>query len=286
MRSWMLVPLTARGQRIGVLTLVAAESGRQYGQDDLAFAENLAGRIALAIDNAKLYQQAQKAVQLREDVLAIVSHDLKSPLSSINLSAGHLWQWTSDHKARRLLENIQRSASRMSRLLLDLLDMARIGSGQFSIETDDCPVVGLLQEAAEMLEPAAEYRGRQLRVCIGVEDGLIVQCDRSRLLQVLENLLSNAIKFCRPGDTITLRAAPDPHGVRIAVEDTGQGIPEEAIPHLFDPYWSGSEHRKLGAGLGLYISRGILDAHGARLTVESQVGEGSTFSFTLPVQQG
>lgn len=282
LRSWMCVPLIARGQRIGVLTLIAAESGRVYGQEDLVFAQNLAGRIALAIDNARLYEQAQQAVKVREDVLAIVSHDLKSPLSAINLSAGRLWEGTDDHRSRRLLENIQRATTRMNRLLLDLLDMARIGSGQFSVEPEPCSVAGLLTEATELLQPAAEDRGRTLRLCLAVDESVRVECDRNRLLQVLENLLSNAIKFCRPGDTITLRADPVAGGVCIAVEDTGQGIPAEAVPHLFDPYWSGHEHRKLGSGLGLYISRGILRAHGGRLEVESEVGRGSRFYFVLP----
>jgi signal transduction histidine kinase len=285
LHSWMCVPLNARGQRLGVLTLVAAESGRAYGVEDLAFAQDLADRIALALDNARLYADAQQAVRVREDVLAVVSHDLKNPLAAINLSAAHLWQWATDSKARRLLENIQRTTGRMNRLLGDLLDMARIGSGQFDVEPGACPVAELLREAVELLQPVAEERKRLLQLDLKVVEGMAVTCDRGRILQVIENLLSNAIKFCRPGDLITLSAAPVGQAVRIAVADTGQGIPPEALPRLFDPYWSGQEHRKFGTGLGLYIGQGILAAHGGRLQVSSRVGKGSTFFFDLPLAE-
>lgn len=285
LRSWMCVPLSARGQRLGVLTLVAAESGRNYGPQDLIFAQDLADRVAMALDNARLYAEAQQAVRVREDVLAVVSHDLKSPLAAINLSAAHLWRWASDSKARRLLENIQRTTGRMNRLLGDLLDTARIGSGQFDIEPCACPVAELVGEAFELLQPVAEERKRLLQLELKIEEGLAVACDRGRILQVIENLISNAIKFCRPGDRITLSAERVGEKVRIAVADTGQGIPPESLPHLFDPYWSGQEHRKFGTGLGLYIGQGILAAHGGRLLVVSRVGRGSSFYFDLPLAE-
>lgn len=136
-----------------------------------------------------------------------------------------------------------------------------------------------------MLRPVAEELDRRLQIECRVPAGVRVRGDRNRLLQVMENLLSNAVKFSRPGDLIIVLAEPAAEGVRVAVQDSGQGIPPESVPKLFESYWSGSQHRALGAGLGLYISRGILLAHGVDISVESKVGRGSTFSFILPLAE-
>ena len=169
----------------------------------------------------------------------------------------------------------------MERLIGDLLDMAGIQAGRLAVEKKPEDLRELLSEALDLQEALAREKG--LRLVRELElDGATVPCDRGRVHQVLTNLIGNAIKFCSPGDTITVRATRRERDVEIAIRDTGPGIAPGALPHVFDPYWSAREHAQQGTGLGLYIARGIVEAHGGRMGATSELGVGSTFTFTLP----
>ncbi|HEV8246776.1 MAG TPA: PAS domain-containing protein, partial [Polyangiaceae bacterium] len=247
LRSLLSVPLQARGRTLGVWTF--ATSARSYDQDDLAIVSELAARAALAVDNAELYQAAQRAIRFRENVLAVVSHDLKNPLGVITMSAGLLLrkvpELASDPQLNKHLEAIHRASKRMDRLIADLLDMGSIQAGRLAMQCQWEAMPPLLQEAVMAQEAIARDKGLKLRTEFAC-DGAYVFCDRNRLLQVLSNLIGNAVKFSRPGDTITVAAILEGHEMICAVNDTGPGINSVDLPHVFDPYWSGRRHENQG----------------------------------------
>jgi signal transduction histidine kinase len=170
----------------------------------------------------------------------------------------------------------------MDHLLSDLLDMASLQAGRLSIERKPEDPASVVAEVFELHEPLAREKGLALHRELEL-DGERLLCDRDRLLQVFGNLVGNAIKLCRPGDTITIQGAVNDGEVRFGIADTGPGIPGSELPHIFEPYWSSERHAKRGTGLGLYISKGIVEAHEGQLWVESRHGAGSTFYFTLPL---
>jgi signal transduction histidine kinase len=240
--------------------------------------------VASAIDNANLYRQALRATRTRDEVLAIVSHDLRNPLHAITLGAGQLLKQVGDdpsrHFEKRLIEGVVRAATRTKTLIQDLLDVSCVEAGELVVSPESCPVAELIQEAmAENLPMAAE---RSQSLTWTVAPGIAaVQADRKRILQVLGNLLSNAVKFTPAGGRIALRVTRHGDRVWFAVSDTGPGIPVADQAHIFDRFWQARHARRAGAGLGLSIARGIVAAHGGRLWVESTPGEGSTFLFDL-----
>jgi PAS domain S-box-containing protein len=285
-RSMMIVPLVARGRTLGVITFASTQSGRRYGQGDLVLAEGLAGRAALSIDNARLYREAQESSRARDEVLAVVSHDLRNPLNVIGLGAAALLKHLPEEGPavawRKQAETIRRSADRAVHLIEDLLDVAKIEAGRLVVQRVPEAVVPLLEEAIELHRPLAEARG--LRLERESEEPLPrVLVERNRVLQVFSNLIGNALRFTPSGGRITVKAKrKDDGAVCFSVKDTGTGIAPEHVPHLFDRFWQAQGGRE-GAGLGLTISKGIIEAHGGTLWVESTPGQGSTFSFTLPV---
>lgn len=236
------------------------------------------------ISERKQAEEALRAaIRAREEVLAVVSHDLRNPLGAVHMSAGVLARKLSpDRRVRKHVETIQRSASRMDHLIGDLLDMASIQVGRLAVERKPENPDLLVTEAILSHEPSAKEKGVSIvrRVC-GLQ-GWCLSCDRERILQVLGNLIGNAIKFCRVADVITIHGELVGKDARLSVCDTGPGIPEDELPHVFEPYWSAQRHAKKGTGLGLYISKGIVEAHGGHLWVESKSGGGAAFHFTLP----
>jgi signal transduction histidine kinase len=291
-RSLIIVPLAARGRTFGALTVITAESGRQLTATELGLTSELARRIASAIDNARLYQQAQRAVRLRDDVLAIVSHDLKNPLSVVDLAVRLLKRreaaQAADTRNDKQLDAIQRSAERMRTLIDDLLDLASIQARQFTVEPEPHRAADLLQEALDFHLPLATEEGITMEQSQRPPDDVWVSCDRRRIWQVLSNLIGNALKFCRPGDRVDVRGAiaddlPQGRCFRFTIEDTGPGISPEDLPRLFQAYWSGGTQPRRSTGLGLFIAKGIVEAHGGRLSVDSVLNRGSRFCFTLPL---
>ncbi|MGK4007735.1 GAF domain-containing sensor histidine kinase [Sorangium sp. So ce1036] len=288
LQRYISVPLVTRGAMLGVLTIASGRDDLPYGPDDRALAEDLGRRAALAIDNARLYESAQRAIRAREELVAVVSHDLKSPLATIVMNTSLLRRKlpSSDESAelRRPVERIQKSADRMNRLIRDLLDLAKLDGGHVSIQPVAHDVAGLVSDAIELLREEAAEKSLRLEqgIELGVERAL---CDRDRILQVIANLVGNAIKFTPAGGEITLRAQPWGREVLLSVRDTGPGIPEDQRSRIFERYWQAKETAHQGTGLGLSIAKALVEVHGGRIWVESEVGEGSTFFFTLPMAE-
>lgn len=281
-KSLIIVPLQARGQTFGAMVLGSAQPGR-FTPADLELAGELARRAALAMNNARLYQDARHATHIRDQVLRIVAHDLRNPLNTISLSAGLLLESLPEQlaKERDQLALIQRSVDRANRLIRDLLDVARIEARGIAVDRAPHDAAALVREAAELHRPLAEEKGLQLEVHLP-EDLPAVYVDRDRVLQVLGNLLGNAIEFTPRGGRITVRAERLDGQVRCSVSDTGPGIPEDQLPHIFEPFWQATKRTGEGAGLGLTIARAIIQAHGGQIWAESKPGAGTTFYFTLP----
>jgi PAS domain S-box-containing protein len=286
LNSFMVVPLAARGRILGVITFAYAESGRRYTPEDLEMAAELGRRAGLAVEAARLYQASCRAVQARERLLAIVSHDLRNSLATILLNASAVLEAPSGAGvAPPVFEQLQwiaRSAEQMSRLISDLLDASAIELGRFSIEPSVRTVAELVGYAVALYRPLAAEKGIGFTWDEG-ENLPPVLVDAERVHQVLGNLLGNAIKFCSRGDAIMLTASlHSEEEVLLSVQDTGPGIEPDDLPTIFDFYQQGSKGRGRGAGLGLAIARAIVEAHRGRIFAEATPGAGSTFSFTLP----
>jgi PAS domain S-box-containing protein len=278
--SYVIAPLLVRDCSIGSITVVSGDPRRRHSPADVEVIEQLGRRIALAIDNARLYEQAQHEARMREEVLAVVSHDLKNPLGTIHLAASMLL-WQPDPKTRGYVESIERASTRMDHMIGDLLDMASIQAGRLAIETTPEDADEILRETLESHVPMARENEITLTHDWHLQ-GTKLNVDRGRILQVFGNLLGNAIKFGRPGDTITLTGEARGAEALLCVRDTGPGILEDELLHIFEPYWSAKQHAKKGTGLGLYISKGIVEAHGGRIWAESKPGQGATFYLTIP----
>jgi PAS domain S-box-containing protein len=223
------------------------------------------------------------AVHAREQTMAVVSHDLRNPLGSVSAAAELLLDVPlPEDRQRQQLQIIQRAAERMNRLIQDLLDVARIEAGGLLVRPRSLDIVPLLREGAELMQPRIRERGLEVDV---LEPGELpaVRADYDRTLQVLTNLLVNAVRHTPRGGRIELGAGLENGQVTVRVSDTGTGIPDEALPHLFDRFWRPEDSDREGVGLGLAIVKGIVEAHGGRVWVESEVGKGSTFYFTLPL---
>jgi PAS domain S-box-containing protein len=285
-RSAMVVPLEVRQTRLGILNIISTQPGRKYTRHDLLFARELARRAAVAIDNARLYRQAGEAIRARDDMLAIVSHDLRNPLAAIDMSATMIVRQSGEppdaDRTRRYALTIQRSSKRMQFLIKDLLDASALEASTLSMRREAWPAGTLVHEIVDLIEPLAQERRLELVVEAEQLEEVLVDCDRERVLQALSNLLGNALKFTREGGLVFLRVQPGENSVRFEVQDTGPGIRPAELSHLFDRYWKGRGTGALGTGLGLYITRGIIHLHGSELTVESEPGQGARFSFTLP----
>jgi PAS domain S-box-containing protein len=226
----------------------------------------------------------QRAVAARDDVLRIVAHDLRNPLSAITMQAAAMERFGPGLEPRGPPPHlvIQRAAARMSQLIQDLLDVALVEAGQLKLEPARLCVADLVRDVMEIQKPLASESKLELRVDLG-HDVRQVWGDRDRLLRVFENLISNAIKFTEAGGRIVIGAVLEDDEVVFSVADTGCGIAPDDLPHMFDRFWQAtSKARRLGAGLGLPITKGIVEAHGGRIWVESEVGRGSTVFFTIP----
>jgi PAS domain S-box-containing protein len=281
--SLICVPLVDSGKPIGALTLVTSGSGRRYDEADLSLAADVARRAAVVVEHARLFHQAEQATRARDDVLAVVAHDLRNPLNTVTMAISLMLETTPLERTqeRRQQEIVRRAADRMNRMIQDLLDVKRMESGHLTIDAKPESAEVLVNDTIEMLRPLAS--GGAIVMEANVADNLpSVLADSARIQQVLSNLVGNAVKFTPRQGRIMVAADRLDEEVRFAVIDTGPGIPPEQVPHIFGRFWQArsSDHR--GIGLGLAIAKGIVEAHRGRIWVESQVGVGSTFYFTLP----
>ena len=278
-RSALFVPLVVRGAVIGVLS--SYSTSRALDERDLALALELARRAASAVDNARSYRAARQAAQVRDEVLGIVSHDLRNPISTISMCAEALAARPEPGEVAELAETIQRSTSWMLRVIRDLLDVSAIEAGRLHVDPQPTAAAPILEALEAMHAPQAVDRG----VIFGVEAPaaeLRFTADAERLVQAVGNLLGNAIKFTPRGGRVTLSVEQRAEAVAFRVRDTGRGIPPAHLPHLFDRFWQARESRRGGAGLGLAIALGIAEAHGGRIEVDSVPDRGSTFTLLLP----
>jgi signal transduction histidine kinase len=210
-----------------------------------------------------------------------VSHDLRNPLSSISTSAEMLEQLGAQSRVGRYAHVISRSAERMHRLIRDLLDFAQLQSGTLRVERQPFDSASLVRETLETSKPLADDKKVHLEAEPG--DAEQILGDRDRVQQVLANLVDNAIKFTPPGGSVVVRVSRTDEEVRFAVADTGPGIPADELAHIWDRFWQSTPRAQPGVGLGLYIAKGLVEAHGGRIWAESSIGVGTTFSFTLPL---
>ena len=251
------------------------------------FAANDLRRSALEDDLARQVRREQQAVRARDELVAVVSHDLRNPMTVISMLCGMMQKtFSSDgpHTSRRIssaIDTMQQAASRMNVLLEDLLDTSKIEAGRYIINPQPLEVSQIFEEAYSLLAPLA--LDKSIDLSFNAEPDLKVQADPERLFQVLSNLIGNAIKFTPKQGRIGVAAMASGSEILFTVRDSGEGIAPEQLPHIFERYWTVKEGNPTGTGLGLYISQGIIKAHGGVLAAESTIGQGSEFRFTVPM---
>ncbi|MGN6105320.1 MAG: ATP-binding protein [Kofleriaceae bacterium] len=232
-------------------------------------------------DEQDAHQSARRAVAARDEVLGIVAHDLRNPLGAITLKADALREGAESERTRVQAESIERVAMRMESLIQTMLDVAALDGGRPPLELGSYEVEPLLRDTLEMLGSAAAARRIAISTRV-VPPDLAVRADRERVLQLLSNLVGNAIKFTPPEGRVAISVEPVGDHARFAVSDTGPGIPPDHLPHIFERFWRHHRTSQSGVGLGLFIAKNIVEAHGGRIWVDSELGRGSTFLFTLP----
>lgn len=289
LRSSIVVPLRARERTLGTLTFVTTEEGRRYGADDLALAEELARRAALAVDNARLYQEAQDALRVRDEFLGSITHDLKTPLTSIRGRAQLLIRRlerdapTTREALLEAFSAIDAATSRMAGLVEELVDLGRLEGGRpLELTLGPTDLVVLVREAAaDQQRTTARH---QLRV-VSDQESLTGLWDAARLERVIGNLLGNAIRYSTSGGEIVLSVAREREHARFSVRDNGVGIPAADLPHIFERFRRGSNvaGRIAGTGIGLAAVKQIVEQHGGTVTVESVEGSGTTVTVRLPL---
>lgn len=282
------VPLTGRGGGLGEIAVARAGG---FDPPTLLFLRDLAGRAALLVDNARLLAEARRAVELRDEVLAVVTHDMKSPLGAILFTASLLGragdgsgEW---ERVRRGAESIVSAAETLDRAMRDLGDIAALEAGKLSVVMGPEPAGQLVRDAVKLFEPLAAARAVSLSA-FGVDAVYRVKCDRGRVLQVLGNLISNGVRHASDGGKVLLDVARDDREAIFSVIDDGPGVAPELVPRLFR---GGARQererssRRPKAGLGLTIADALVRAHGGRIWVEAEPAGGSRFSFTLPLAE-
>lgn len=290
--SMMAVPMKSGGQLLGVISLATtAVSGRRFDQDDLAFAEEFARRCAAAVENARLFQQVQEGVRLRDEFLSIASHELKTPLTPLQLQVQTILrraaQLTRDDEARQWLEQrlatLQRQGERLNRLVDELLDISRLARGRLQLNLETVELAAVVNEVVATLHSQGEMDRHGAQVSVSVEPGIIGQWDRLRLEQVIINLLTNALKYGE-GSPVTITGRAQGEEATFTVADKGMGIPEAHQQRIFERFERAASATHYGGlGLGLYIVHQVVSALGGSIAVQSAPGQGAAFTVTLPL---
>jgi signal transduction histidine kinase len=282
--SLIIVPLEANGRRMGALTLGSTRTDRHFVNTDISLAWELARSSAMALANASLYADAGHAIAARDEVLAVVSHDLRNPVSRIGLAADLVLETEPlSQQGQKAIAIISRAAHEMNRLIGDLLDVSRIQSGNLSIDAKPFEIATLLERVDESFAILAQQRSLGWRVDVPT-DSVSINADQDRLVQALGNLVGNAMKFTPSSGLVRVDAHVSADAVRIGVHDTGPGMDENQLAHVFDRFWQVRSGDRRGAGLGLAIAPGIVLAHDGRLWLESTPGSGTSAWIELPLR--
>ena len=284
-RSALVSPLTARDRPLGVITFGRGNGRPAFDDADLVMAEDLAHRVAFAIENARLYDEAQAAVRARDEFLSIASHELRTPLTPLEIGLQRLLRprdseaWPAE-RVRPALERCERQVRRLEVLIDNLLDVSRISSGRLTLQPEDVDLAEVVREVSARFADQISASGSKLD--LSVTGPVIGHWDRLRLEQVVTNLLTNAIKYGRGRPLEATVEGTATHGL-VRIRDHGIGIDPEQLTRIFGRFERAVSARSYGGlGLGLYIARQIVDAHGGRIEVESRPGEGSLFTIELP----
>jgi PAS domain S-box-containing protein len=286
-KSALIVPMIARGRTLGALTLISAQRGRRYGDADLALAMELATRAAIAMDNAQLYRSALAASEAKSAFLATMSHELRTPLNAIIGYQSLLKEGIDgplNESQLTQLSRIRGSANHLLELIDEVLTFSRLEAGKEIVRKDDVDLRPIVEEAVTMVRPLAEAKG--LSLVTDVPDARVFT-DGGKVRQIVLNLLSNALKFSERGE-ISVRARVQEGTAEILISDTGIGIASENLERIFEPFWQveqSSTRRAGGTGLGLTVSRSLARLMGGDVTIQSRLGEGSTFTVTLPLRR-
>jgi len=286
--SFMCVPLLAQGKTLGTITFVSAESGREYTENDLRLAQELAARASLAVENARAYARAHEASRLKDEFLATLSHELRTPLNAVLGYARMLRSGAvAPERTNAALEIVERNATALKQIIEDVLDVSRIISGRLRLDVAPVDLPAILHDSCATVLPAADAKGVRLETIV---DPLTtpVSGDGERLQQIVWNLLSNAIKFTARGGKVQLRLSRVNSHVEVTVSDTGRGISADFLPFVFDRFRQGdatSSREHGGLGLGLAIAKQLTELHGGTLSAMSDgPGTGATFTLTLPLR--
>jgi signal transduction histidine kinase/CheY-like chemotaxis protein len=288
-RSAMGVPIIARGRLLGVITFMAAESGRRYGPAELRLAEDLAHRVALAMDNARLYREAQETDRLKDEFLGMLAHELRNPLAAISNTARLLLlRQIEDPVLQRHRGVLERQVGLMTRLLDDLLEVSRLTRGRIGLRPQEVDLGALMEQAVEASRGLIEERRHQMEVTLPPAP-IRLRADPVRLLQVLSNLLTNAARYTEPGGQISVSAGAEGEAVVLRVRDTGVGISAEMLPRVFDLFVQADrslDRSEGGLGVGLTIARRLVELHGGSIFAFSEgPSQGSEFVVRLPAEQ-
>jgi signal transduction histidine kinase len=287
MQTYLATPLVHAGETVGAISFHFKEAAA-VGASDRTFTLLIAQVTATALHRARTYdaeldkrRHAELLAQAREDVLGVVAHDLRNPLNLIQMTAELMIDEELPLQKRKEMLNIAvRAAKQMNRLIDDLLDTVRLQAGRLSLDVEEVSVQAIMKQAEETYRPLAERR--RLHFETAALDGAMVRADPTRVSQIVGNLIGNAIKFSREDGSVRLRATSDEKQVVFQVVDDGPGLTADNISHLFDNFWQARKNDRRGVGLGLAIVKELVEAHGGKIWVESQLDHGSTFSFSLP----
>jgi signal transduction histidine kinase len=288
MHTYLATPLVHAGETVGAISFHFKEAAA-VGASDRTFTLLIAQAAATALHRARTYdaeldkrRHAELLAQAREDVLGVVAHDLRNPLNLIQMTAELMIDEVLPlEKRREMLDIAVRAAKQMNRLIDDLLDTVRLQAGRLSLDVEEVSVEAIMKQAEETYRPLAQRR--HLTFETAALDGAIVRADPARVSQIVGNLIGNAIKFSRKDGSVKLRATSGEKQVVFQVVDDGPGIPPDNMSHLFDSFWQARKNDRRGVGLGLAIVKELVEAHGGKIWVESNVDQGSTFSFSLPI---
>ena len=273
--SMLGIPLVTKNKIVGVLEALNKHKGK-FSDSDESMLLVLGAQAAVAIENARLFQQS--------DLISEFVHELRTPLSSLSTATYLLLRPEMSHEQRdQIIHNIHNETMRLNALASSFLDLARLESGRVQFRKNPFSIADLMYECKDVMASKAAEENIQVRV--ESPEGLpLLEADRDKIKQVILNLLSNAIKYNRPNGTVMLRAEASETEMTLFIQDTGVGIPDESLPHLFEKFYRVREHetRASGTGLGLTICKQIIHGHGGRIEIKSKIGVGTVFSIFLP----